>query len=62
MPLKFLSHFWRSVEKPIINCKIELRFKIENADAKSDNIDFSINGTKLYVPAVTLSARDKQKL
>lgn len=62
MPLKFLSHFWRSVEKPRINCKIELRFKIENAEAKSDNIGLSINSTKLYVPAVTLSARDKQKL
>lgn len=62
MPLKFLNYFWRSIEKPRINCKIELRFKIENADAKSDNIGLSINSTKLYVPAVALSARDKQKL
>ena len=58
---------------PLINCKIELKLKWENycvlsasaednANAKSNNIIFTIKDTKLYVPVVTLSARDKQKV
>ena len=27
LPLKNLSNFWRSLEKPLINCKIELKFR-----------------------------------
>ena len=27
VPLKYLSNFWRSLEMPLINCKIELSFK-----------------------------------
>ena len=27
-PLKYLSNFWRSLEMPLINCEIELFFKI----------------------------------
>ena len=35
----------------------------ENAnDNDNANIIFTIKGTKLYVPVVTLSARDNQKL
>ena len=31
VPLKYLSNFWRSLEMPLINCKIELSLKwIEN--------------------------------
>ena len=33
-----------------------------NADANSNNIIFTIEDTKLYVPVVTLSAKDNQKL
>ena len=43
VPLKYLSNFWRSLEMPLINCKVELSLKwIENcvlttfANAKSD--------------------------
>ena len=54
---------------PLINCKIELKLKStkycvlsangnDNDDAHSDNIIFTIKNTKLYVPAVTLSAKD----
>ena len=74
VPLKYFSNFWRSVEIPLINCKVELKIKwtkycllsaagndnVNNND--SDNIFFPIKGTKLYVPAVTLSAKDKQKV
>ena len=27
VPLKYVSHFWRSLEMPLINCKIELKVK-----------------------------------
>ena len=27
VPLKYLSNFWRSLEMPLINCKVELKFK-----------------------------------
>ena len=31
VPLKYLSNFWRSLEVPLVNCKIELSLKwIEN--------------------------------
>ena len=33
-----------------------------NNDASSNNIIFTIKDTKLYVPVVTLSARDNQNL
>ena len=33
----------------------------DNTDANPDNIFFTIKDTKLYVPVVTLSAKDKQK-
>ena len=57
---------------PLINCKVELKRKYtkycilsaavaDNVDANDDNI-FPIKGTKLYVPVVTVSARDSQKL
>ena len=34
----------------------------DNGDANSNNVIFTIRGTKLYVIAVTLSAKDNQKL
>ena len=31
VPLKYFSNFWRSLEMPLINCKVELSLKwIEN--------------------------------
>ena len=73
VPLKYLSNFWRSLEMPLINCKAELKLKWSNycvlsvagngnANGNDDNIIFTIKDTKLYVPVVTLSARDNQKL
>ena len=58
------------------NCKVELKprwtkqcvlsvFGATNADnngANSNNIIFTVKGIKLYVPVVTLSAKDNQKL
>ena len=57
-----------------IICKVELKPKwtkdcvlaaadVDNANANNDdNIIFTIKDTKLYVPAVTLSSKDNQKL
>ena len=73
MPLKYLSNFWKSLDMPLINCNLELNLKwakycalsadgAENANDNSNNISFTIKYTKLYVPVVTLSTRDNQKL
>ena len=53
VPLKFLSNFFRSLEMPLINCKIKLL---------TDAVDavFIINDTKMYVPVVTLSKEDNK--
>ena len=56
VPLKYLSNFWRSLEMPLINCKVELSLKwYENCILSSagDNATFTITDTKLYVPIVT---------
>ena len=63
LPLKHLSDFWRSLEMPLINCKVELKLKWTkycvlsalgtendiNVDVNANNIIFTIKDTKLYV-------------
>ena len=61
-PLKYLSHFWRSRKMPLINYCVLSAAGADNANAKSNNNIFTIKDTKLYVPVVTLSARENQKL
>ena len=66
VPIKYLRHFWRSLEMPVINCKIELSLEwIENcvltaapigtnADATgADSATFEITDAKLYVPIIS---------
>ena len=58
VPLKYLSNFSRSLEMPLINCKIKLNltWKKECVLPTDDgNAVFIINDTKMYVPVVTLS-------
>ena len=65
VPLKYLSNFWRSLEMPLINCKIELSLGwYENCILPSvaENSTFKITDTKLYVPVVTLKTEDNTKL
>ena len=67
VPLKYLNNFWRSLEMPLINCKVKLSLKrIENCvlttAADANNGTFQITDTKLYVPVITLSAEDNVKL
>ena len=63
VPLKYLSNFFRSLEMPLINCKIKLNltWKKEWVLSSNDgNAVFIINDTKLYVPVVTLSKEDNK--
>ena len=62
--LKYLSDFWRSLEMPLINCKVELSLNwIERCLLTVANTaTFKITDAKLYVPIVTLSAEDNAKL
>ena len=64
VPLKYLSNFWRSLEVPLINCKVELSLNwIERCLLTVANTaTFKITDAKLYVPIVTLSAEDNVKL
>ena len=75
LSFKYLCNFWRSLEMPLINCKVELKFRWTkhcvlaaagtlnvNGNNDGNNIIFTIKDTKLYDPVVTLPARDNQKL
>ena len=67
VPLKYLSNFWRSLEMPLINCKVELSLKwIENCvlttAANANKATFEITDAKIYVPIGTLSIEDNAKL
>ena len=66
--LKYLSNFWRTLEIPLINCEITLLLAwsescvIVSTDVANQNATFAITDTKLYVPVVTLSQQDNEKL
>ena len=64
VPLKYLSNFWRSLEVPLINCKVDLSLKwYERCLLTAANTaTFKITDAKLYVPIVTLSIEDNSKL
>ena len=48
---------------PLINCKVELKLKwTKYCVYKPNDFVFTIKETKLYVPVVTLSGTDNQKL
>ena len=63
VPLKYLSNFSRSLEMPLINCKIKLNLTWKKECVLSTGAGeavFIINDTKLYVPVVTLSKEDNK--
>ena len=63
VPLKYLSNFFRSLEMPLINCKIKLNLTWKKECVLSTDADdavFIINDTKMYVPVVTLSKEDNR--
>ena len=63
VPLKYFSNFFRSLEMPLINCKIKLNLTWKNEcvlSTDNGNAVFIINDTKMYVPVVTLSKEDNK--
>ena len=65
VPLKDLINFWRTLEMPLINCKINLQLTWSaNCAVISSKgvVTFTIVNTRLYVPAVTLSTQGNIKL
>ena len=63
VPLKYLSNFFRSLEMPLINCKIELNLTWKKEcvlSTDAGNAVYIINDTKMYVPVVTLSKEDNK--
>ena len=63
VPLKYLSNFFRSLEMPLINCKIKLNLTWKKDCVLSNQAGaavFIINDTKIYVPVVTLSKEDNK--
>ena len=65
VPLKYLSNFWRSLEMPLINRKIEFSLGwyeeciLSNAGTAAT---FKITDAKHYVPIVTLKTEHNTKL
>ena len=64
VPLKYLSNFWRSLEMPLINFKVELSLKWYERCllTAATTATFTITDAKLYVPIITLSIEDNSKL
>ena len=69
VPLKYVSNFFRSLEMPLVNCKIDLELTwhkdcmISSANAAAGQVvSFMITDTTLYVPIVTLSTKDNTNL
>ena len=63
VPLKYLSNFFRSLEMPLINCKIKLNLTWKKEcvlSTDNGNAVFIINDTKMYVPVATLSKEDNK--
>ena len=65
VPLKYLSNFWRSLEMPLINCKVYLELNwIEDyiLSSAGNSAKFEITAAKLHVSIVTLSTKDSANL
>ena len=65
VPSNYLSNFWKSLEMPLINCKIHLELNwIEDCilSRATDSAKFKITDAKLYVFIVTLSTKDNVNL
>ena len=63
VPLKYLSNFFRSLEMPLINCKIKLNLTWEKECVLSTDAGdavFIINDTNMYFPVVSLSKEDNK--
>ena len=65
VPLRYLSNFWRTLEVPLINYKINLILRWSSTCLITNSTGArtcAILDKKLCVPVVTLSTRDNAKL
>ena len=69
VPLKYVSSFFRSLEIPLVNYKIDLELTwhkdcmMSSVNATAGHVvSFMITNAKLYVPVVTLSTKDNNNL
>ena len=65
VPLKYLSNSWRSLEIPLINCKVYFELNcIEDCilSTAGNCAKFKITDAKLQIPIVTLSTKDSANL
>ena len=65
VPLKYLSNFWKSLEMPIINCKVHLELNwIEDCvlSIAGNSAKFEMADAKLHAPIVTLLTKDSVNL
>ena len=69
VPLKYVSNFFRSLELPLVNCKIDSELTwhkdcmISSVDAAAGQVvSFMFTDTKLYVPIATFSTKDNTNL
>ena len=63
--LKYVSKFRRSLEMPLINCKVHLELNcIEDFifSSTGDSAKFEITDAKLHIPIVTLSTKNSVNL
>ena len=62
VPLKYLSNFWRTLEKTVINFEtnVMLTWRVNSFEIGATR--FTTTKTKLYVSVVTLSTQDNAKL
>ena len=68
VPLKYFSNFWRSLEMPLANCKVNLiltcfgNCAIICINVANQNPTFETTETKLYVQVIILSTQNNAKL
>ena len=65
VPLKYLNNFWRTLEMPLINCKVNLILAWSSTciiTYSNGAGTFAIIDRKFYVPVVTLSTQENTKL
>ena len=65
VPLRYLSNFWRTLEMPLINCEVSLTLTWSPNCVMTNSTGqgkFNITDANLYIPIVTLSTKDNEKL
>ena len=66
-PVRYLRNFWKTLEMPLVNCEISLSLtwsedcKLIYGSTDDQVPNFTITGTKFYVPNITLSTQENVK-